>query len=171
VSLSLQFLENSLDKRKRSRERSSRLGQLRRCANLLRRLQKSRGRRSSRNKLNRSEGVVVAGTKMRTMLRSLVKTVSISILTKLAMPTNLSLSLMRKMRAIMVIIEEEVVTPEVAEEAKEVVTEAETTAEEVGMATNTGEMTAVTKEVTRNVAPEARVEIQDNQETMKKITR
>jgi isocitrate/isopropylmalate dehydrogenase len=77
---------------------------------------------------------------------------------------------MRKMRAIMAIIDGEVVTPEVVEEAKEVATEAETTAVEVEMAKTVG-MTVVTKEVTRNVAPEARVEILDNQETMKKITR
>jgi len=134
-------------------------------------LRKSRGRRNSHNRLNRSEKVVVAGTRTRKTLRSLVKTVSILILTRHVMPTSLSPSLMRKMRAKMVIIEEEVVTPEVAEEAKEVETEAETTAAEVAMATTTGEMTAETKEGTRNVAPEARVEIQDNQETMKKITR
>ena len=70
----------------------------------------------------------------------------------------------------MAIIDGEVVTPEVVEEAKEVATEAETTAVEVEMAKTVG-MTVVTKEVTRNVAPEARVEILDNQETMKKITR
>ena len=70
----------------------------------------------------------------------------------------------------MAIIDGEVVTPEVVEEAKEVGTEAETTAVEVEMAKTVG-MTVVTKEVTRNVAPEARVEILDNQETMKKITR
>ena len=103
-------------------------------------------------------------------MRSLVKTVLISILTKHDMPTSQSLNLMRKMRAIMAIIDGEVVTPEVVEEAKEVGTEAETTAVEVEMAKTVG-MTVVTKEVTRNVAPEARVEILDNQETMKKITR
>ena len=102
-------------------------------------------------------------------MRSLVKMVLISILTKHDMPTSQSLSLMRKMRAIMAIIDGEVVIPEEAEEAKEEATEAETTAAEVDMVTE--EMTAETKEVMRNVAPEARVEIQDNQETMKKITR
>lgn len=106
---------------------------------------------------------------MRTILRSSVRTVSISILTRHAMPTRQSLSSMRKTRAKMAIIGGEVVTPEEAEEAREVATEAETTAAEVGMVTV--ETTAVTKEVMRNVAPEARVEIQDNQETMKKITR
>ena len=106
---------------------------------------------------------------MRTILRSLAKTVLISILTKHAMPTRQSLSLMRKTKAKMVIIDGEVVTPEEAEEAREVATEAETTAAEVG--TVTVETTAVTKEVMKNVEPEARVEIQDNQETMKKITR
>ena len=70
----------------------------------------------------------------------------------------------------MAIIDGEVVTLEVVEEAKEVATEAETTVVEVEMAKTVG-MTVVTKEVTRNVAPEARVEILDNQETMKKITR
>ncbi len=89
--------------------------------------------------------MVVVGTRMRTMLRSLVRTVSISIHTRHVMPTNLSLNLMRRMRAKMVIIEGEVVTPEVAEEAREVETEAGTTAAEVAMATTTGEMTAETK--------------------------
>jgi ABC-type phosphate transport system ATPase subunit len=107
--------------------------------------------------------------KMRTILRSSERTVSISTLTKHAMPTRQSLSSMRKTKAIMAIIDGEVVTPEEAEEAKEEATEVETIAAEVGMVTE--EMTAVTKEVMRNVATEARVEIQDNQETMKKITR
>ncbi len=147
------------------------MGPLKRCASWLRRLLKSRGRRSSHNKLSRSEEEVVVDMRTRTMSRSLVRTVSISIHTRHVMPTSLSLSLKRRMRAKTVIIEGEVVTPVVAEEAKEVETEAETTAAEVAMATTTEETTAETKEGTRNVAPEARVEIQDNQETMKKITR
>jgi hypothetical protein len=134
-------------------------------------LLKSRERRSSHNKLSRSKGEVVVDMRTRTMSRSLVRTVSISIHTRHVMPTSLSLILKRRMRAKMVIIEGEVVTPVVAEEAKEVETEAGTTAAEVAMATTTEETTAETKEGTRNVAPEARVEIQDNQETMKKITR
>ena len=147
------------------------MGPLKRCVSWLRRLPKSRERRSSHNKLSRSKGEVVVDMRTRTMSRSLVRTVSISIHTRHVMPTSLSLSLKRRMRAKMVIIEGEVVTPVVAEEAKEVETEAETTAAEVAMATTTEETTAETKEGTRNVAPEARVEIQDNQETMKKITR
>ena len=168
-SLRQPYLEScQARKRRSSRKRSSQRVQQRRCANSSRRSPRSRKRRRTRSRLNRSEEEGVAEMRTRKILRSSVKMVSILIPTKHAMLTSLSLSLMRKTRAKMAIIDVEVVTLEVAEEAKEVETEAEITAAEVALVTTVETIVAIT---TKNVAPEARVEIQDNLETMKKITR
>lgn len=60
----------------------------------------------------------------------------------------------------------------VAEAAKEVATEGGTTAEEAGTATTAGTTVVITTMAgMKSVEPEARAEIKDNLETMKKITR
>ncbi len=91
--------------------------------------------------------------------------------TRHATPTSPSmLSLTRRIPREQVTIG--VAVAAVAEAAKEVATEGVTTAEEAGTATTAGTIVVITTMAgMKSVEPEARAEIKDNLETMKKITR